>query len=193
MAKVYFFYSVMNAGKTTLLLQSRHNYEARGMRTFCLKPSLDTRDQTGFITSRIGLSAPCRMLKPDESIQSAVRDEVNSPLDCVLIDEAQFLEVRQVDEVFDLCDELDIPVLCFGLRSDFLGKPFEASAALMARADSLVELKTVCHCGKKATMNMRVDSLGQAVFSGEKILIGGDGTYVSVCRRHYKEGRAWGR
>ncbi len=190
MAKVYFFYSVMNAGKTTLLLQSRHNYESRGMRTLCLKPALDTRDQAGLITSRIGLEAPCRMLGEHESLLRAVRETVGDRLSCVLIDEAQFLSAGQTNEVFDACDELDVPILCFGLRSDFLGQPFEASALLMARADSLVELKTVCHCGKKATMNMRIDPQGRPVYAGEKVLVGGNDAYIPVCRRHYKEGQA---
>lgn len=192
MAKVYFFYSVMNAGKTTLLLQSRHNYESRGMRTFCIKPALDTRDPTGFISSRIGLTAPCHMLGKDESLLAVLRGSGQDQLSCILIDEAQFLSRGQAEEVFDACDELGVPLLCFGLRSDFLGQPFEASSILMARADSLVELKTVCHCGKKATMNMRIDPEGKAVYSGERILVGGEDSYVPVCRKHYVEGRAVG-
>lgn len=189
MSKVYFHYSAMNAGKTTLLLQIRHNYEESGMRTLCFKPAIDTRESAGEITSRIGLRAPCHMLGSDESIFQIVRgtQKDGKTVACVLIDEAQFLGVRQVGEVFDVCDTLGIPVLCFGLRSDFLGRAFPGSAELLAKADNLVELKTVCHCGRKATMNMRIDGRGMPVVSGEQILIGGNESYVSVCRKHFHE------
>jgi thymidine kinase len=189
MAKVYFYYSAMNAGKTTLLLQARYNYEERGLRTICFKPAIDTREEAGSITSRVGLSAPCTMLDSEESLYRITCEMQKStrPVACVLIDEAQFLTDRQAEEVFDICDILNIPVLCFGLRSDFLGRPFSASAILLSKSDKLVELKAVCHCGAKATMNMRTDPQGNAVTSGEQILVGGNDTYVSVCRRHFYE------
>jgi thymidine kinase len=189
MAKVYYYYSAMNAGKTTLLLQARYNYEERGLRTICLKPAVDIREHAGSIVSRVGLSAPCTMLGKDESLYRVICEMQKStrPVSCVLIDESQFLTASQAEEVFDVCDILNIPVLCFGLRSDFLGRPFPASSILLAKSDKLVELKAVCHCGSKATMNMRVDAQGNAVNSGEQILVGGNDTYVSVCRRHFSE------
>lgn len=189
MASVYFHYSAMNAGKTTLLLQARHNYLERGMHVLCLKPELDTRDEKGRIVSRVGLSAPCQLLSSSCSLYSTVCQELSSArrLDCVLIDEAQFLTIAQVEEAFLVCDTLHIPVMCYGLRSDFLGNPFPASVRLLAKSDNLIELKTICHCGKKATMNMRVDDQGHTVTSGEQVLVGGNNRYVALCRKHFQE------
>lgn len=189
MAGVYFYYSAMNAGKTTLLLQARHNYLERGMHVLCLKPATDTREQAGFITSRIGLNAPCTMLDSNASFYNIICHELGAVrrLDCVLVDEAQFLTEKQVEEAFLVCDTLGIPVMCYGLRSDFLGHPFPASTRLLAKADNIVELKTICYCGKKATMNLRVNSKGDAVTSGEQIMVGGNDSYISLCRKHFQE------
>lgn len=189
MASVYFHYSGMNAGKTTMLLQARHNYLERGMHVLCLKPKLDTRDEQGKIVSRVGLSAPCHLLSSSCSLYAAVCLELSSArrLDCVLIDEAQFLTVAQVEEALLVCDSLNIPVMCYGLRSDFLGNPFPASVRLLTKCDNLIELKTICHCGKKATMNLRMDAQGNAVTSGEQVLVGGNDRYVALCRKHFQE------
>jgi thymidine kinase len=189
MASVYFYYSAMNAGKTTLLLQARHNYLERDMHVLCLKPELDTRDEKGKIVSRVGLAAPCQLLSSSCSLYATVCQELAAArrLDCVLIDEAQFLSEAQVEEAFLVCDTLDIPVMCYGLRSDFLGNPFPASVRLLAKSDNLIELKTICHCGKKATMNLRMDAQGKAVTKGEQILVGGNDRYVALCRKHFQE------
>lgn len=183
MAKVYFYYSAMNAGKTTHLLQARYNYIERGMKTICLKPATDTRDGVETIKSRIGLEAPCYAVQETESLYTIIKEQL--PAACVLIDEAQFLNEAQVIEICKSCDDLDIPILCYGLRSDFTGKPFPGSAILLAQADILVELKTICHCGKKATMNLRLDECGIPVHIGNQVLIGGNAQYVAVCRKHF--------
>jgi thymidine kinase len=191
MAKLYFYYSAMNAGKTTALLQAAWNYRERGMRPLLLTPGLNTRDGLGRIASRIGLAADAVTFEQSESLSSLVRREHRSePVACVFVDEAQFLMRRQVDELGRIADEDGIPVLAYGLRTDFQGNLFEGSQYLLAWADVLSEIKTVCHCGRKATMVLRLDSVGRPVRSGEQIKVGGNESYVSVCRRHFRLGLA---
>ena len=193
MSKVYFYYSAMNAGKSTVLLQSSYNYQERGMNTLVLAPALDTRAGVGKVASRIGLSAEARAFGREENLFTiAETQHTKGVLSCVLVDEAQFLTKAQVEQLTDLADRLRIPVLCYGLRTDFLGNLFEGSLWLLAWADNLIELKTICHCGRKATMVLRLDAAGAPVKSGAQIEIGGNERYVSVCRRHYKDSQsAW--
>ena len=193
MSKVYFYYSAMNAGKSTTLLQSSYNYQERGMNTLVLAPALDTRAGTGKVASRIGLSAEARAFERGEDLFAFTEAEHRArTLSCVLVDEAQFLTRTQVEQLTDIADRLRIPVLCFGLRTDFQGNLFEGSQWLLAWADNLIELKTICHCGRKATMVLRLDASGAPVKTGAQIEIGGNDRYVSVCRRHYKESQhAW--
>ena len=193
MSKVYFYYSAMNAGKSTLLLQSSYNYQERGMNTLVLAPQFDTRAGPGKVASRIGLSAEAKGFKRDENLYTlAEEDHKQRILSCVLVDEAQFLTKAQVEQLTDLADRLRIPVLCYGLRTDFQSNLFEGSQWLLAWADNLIELKTICHCGRKATMVLRLDASGAPVKTGAQIEIGGNERYVSVCRRHYKESQnAW--
>lgn len=191
MSKVYFYYSAMNAGKSTVLLQSSYNYRERGMHTLLFIPAIDTRAGTGRIQSRIGLTADAMALQPDEDIFAHVKAaHAAQPVACVLIDEAQFLTRPQVEQLTDVSDRLGIPVLCYGLRTDFQGQLFPGSAALLALADNLIELKTICHCGRKATMNLRVGPDGRAVKEGAQVEIGGNERYVAMCRRHYKDALA---
>jgi thymidine kinase len=186
MAKLYFYYSAMNAGKSTVLLQSSYNYQERGMRTAIFAPAVDQRAGLGRVASRIGLSAPAHVFTPTDDLQMRLRHEPSEkPLACVLIDEAQFLTRRQVEQLGRVVDDDHIPVLCYGLRTDFQGNLFEGSAALLALADNLIELKTICHCGRKATMNLRVAPDGHALREGAQVEIGGNERYVSVCRRHF--------
>ncbi|HEX2099853.1 MAG TPA: thymidine kinase [Candidatus Synoicihabitans sp.] len=186
MAKLYFYYSAMNAGKSTVLLQSSYNYQERGMRTLLFAPAIDQRAGLGRIASRIGLSAPAHAFTADEDLFARVQHELKEgPLACVLIDEAQFLTRPQVEQLCRVTDELEIPVLCYGLRTDFLAQLFDGSAALLALADDLIELKTICHCGRKATMNLRIGPDGRAVRAGAQVEIGGNERYVSMCRRHF--------
>jgi len=188
MAKVYFYYSAMNAGKSTVLLQAAHNYHERGMRALKFIPAIDTRAGLGRIRSRIGIEAEAIALGEADDIFERVSGEHHAqPVACVLIDEAQFLSPMQVDQLTDIADALHIPVLCYGLRTDFRGALFPGSGALLGKADDLIELKTICHCGRKATMNLRVGSDGKAVHEGAQIEIGGDERYTAVCRRHFKE------
>jgi len=193
MSKLYFYYSAMNAGKSTTLLQSSYNYQERGMNTLVLAPALDTRAGLGKVASRIGLSAEARAFQRDANLFTvAEEDHEKRILSCVLVDEAQFLTRAQVEQLTDIADRLRIPVLCYGLRTDFQGNLFEGSQWLLAWADNLIELKTICHCGRKATMVLRVDASGAPVKTGAQIEIGGNDRYVSVCRRHYKESQhAW--
>jgi thymidine kinase len=190
MAKLYFYYSAMNAGKSTVLLQSSYNYRERGMDTLLYVPSIDDRYGVGKITSRIGLSSDAHMMDPGFDIYADVERaaRINNKLTCILIDEAQFLNKDQVMQLMRIVDELNIPVLCYGLRSDFMAEPFEGSKYLLALADNLVEVKTVCHCGRKAIMNMRVDDKGRKVTQGEQIAIGGNDMYVATCRKHFMSG-----
>ena len=191
MAKVYFYYAAMNAGKSTVLLQSSYNYRERGMRTLLFTPSIDTRYGTGRIESRIGLRSGAISLTPADNLLARVRTEhATQPVACVLVDEAQFLTGEQVWQCTDVADALDIPVLCYGLRTDFQGKLFPGSAALLGLADDLSELKTICHCGRKATMNLRTDAQGRAVGEGAQVEIGGNDRYVAMCRRHFKDALA---
>lgn len=191
MAKVYFYYSAMNAGKSTVLLQSSHNYRERGMRTLLFTPAIDTRFGTGRIESRIGLGADAIPLAATDDLLARARAEhAAAPLACVLIDEAQFLTPAQAWQCSDIADVLGIPVLCYGLRTDFQGKLFPGSAALLAIADDLTELKTICQCGRKATMNLRIDAHGRGVREGAQVEIGGNDRYIAMCRRHFKEALA---
>lgn len=191
MAKLYFYYSAMNAGKSTTLLQSSYNYQERGMNTVILTPLLDHRFGVGKVTSRIGLAAEALTFSQGENlveiIERLLRDR---PLHCVLVDEAQFLTKTQVQHLGDVVDRLDIPVLAYGLRTDFQGNLFEGSQWLLAWADNLEEIKTICHCGRKATMVLRLDDKGRPVRDGEQIKIGGNERYLSVCRTHFKTGIA---
>ena len=194
MSKLYFYYSAMNAGKSTVLLQSSYNYHERGMRTLLFTPSIDTRAGVGMIASRIGLSSSAIPLKPTDNLFEAVRSaHAESAVACVLVDEAQFLTREQVVQASDIADTLRIPVLCYGLRTDFQAKLFPGSAELLGLADNLIELKTICHCGRKATMNLRVDPNGKAVREGAQVETGGNDRYVAMCRRHFKEALAAAR
>ena len=188
MAKLYFYYSSMNAGKSTALLQSSYNYRERGMRTVVLAPDLDDRYGTGKVTSRIGIEAEAITFKTDDNLFSIVEKACEpDPIHCVLVDEAQFLTKEQVFQLSDVSDRLNIPVLAYGLRTDFRGEPFEGSKYLLAWSDNLKELKAICHCGSKATMVVRYDENGVAIKEGSQIEIGGNDRYVSMCRRHFKE------
>lgn len=188
MAKLYFYYSSMNAGKSTSLLQSSYNYKERGMNTLILAPELDDRYGVGKVTSRIGLESEAITFKGDDDLFSVVSTQVNAnPLHCVLIDEAQFLTKEQVFQLGEVTDQLNIPVLAYGLRTDFRGEPFEGSKYLLAWSDNLKELKAICHCGAKATMVVRMDEDGNAIKEGTQVEIGGNDRYVSLCRRHFRE------
>ena len=175
----------MNAGKTTVLLQSNYNYHERGMDTLLFLPLIDTRGGKGKIVSRIGLENEAINFDTDFDFFTYVKSCQKPALRCVLIDEAQFLKKEQVMQLKKITDELGIPVLAYGLRTDYMGEPFEGSTYLLAWAENLVEIKTICHCGKKATMNLRVDENGNPVRSGEQIVIGGNDKYVAVCYRHF--------
>ena len=190
MAKLYFYYAAMNAGKSTLLLQSAHNYNERGMTALILVPAIDDRYGQGKVTTRIGLQQDATVFDRQACLFTLVQSMLSATpqLHCVLIDEAQFLTQAQVWQLARIVDELKIPVLAYGLRTDFRAEPFEGSQYLLALADELVELKTICHCGKKAAMNMRVDQDGQAIREGEQVQIGGNESYVSTCRRHFVAG-----
>ena len=193
MAQMYFYYSAMNAGKSTVLLQSSYNYQERGMRTIVLTPRLDDRFGEGTVASRIGLDAPARSFDNGDDLLTYVSSEhKQEKVACVFVDEAQFLTDLQVDQLTEVCDSLNIPVLAYGLRTDFQGNLFPGSARLLAVADNFVEIKTICHCGRKATMVLRIGEDGKAVSDGAQIEIGGNERYVSVCRRHFKEGAAFG-
>ena len=188
MAKLYFYYSSMNAGKSTALLQASYNYRERGMNTIVLAPALDDRYGQGMVTSRIGLQSEAVSIRPDEDLFARVSSLMSEkPLHCVLIDEAQFLSKQQVLQIGRISDHLDIPVLAYGLRTDFQGEPFEGSKYLLAIADNLKEIKAICHCGSKATMVIRQDPDGNIITSGESVEIGGNDRYVSMCRKHFYE------
>jgi len=186
MAKLYFYYASMNAGKSTTLLQADFNYRERGMSTTLWTAALDDRAGPGQISSRIGLCADANMFDAETDLFAAIAARVDAgPLACVLVDEAQFLTRAQVLDLARVCDELGIPVINYGLRTDFTGTFFEGSAALLGLADILVELKGVCECGRKATMNMRIDDAGRPVAEGAQTAIGGNERYVALCRRHF--------
>jgi thymidine kinase len=190
MAKLYFYYSTMNAGKSTALLQASHNYEERGMRTLLYTARIDHRDG-GLIHSRIGIEREALHFHPELDLRAQIgAEDADASLACVLIDESQFLTPAQVKQLGAVVDELDIPVLCYGLRTDFRGELFPGSAQLLAWADNLVEIKTICHCGRKATMVVRVKADGTAEFEGAQIEIGGNERYVPLCRRHFSQALA---
>lgn len=186
MARLYFYYSTMNAGKSTMLLQASHNYRERGMRTLLLTAALDDRAGPGLIASRIGIAEPATTFAPDTDLFALVRDR-GAGCACVLLDEAQFLSQAQVWQLARVVDDLDLPVMCYGLRVDFRGQLFPGSAALLAWADELREVRTVCHCGRRATMVIRRDGQGRALREGAQVQVGGNETYVSLCRRHWRE------
>ena len=188
MAKLYFYYAAMNAGKSTTLLQADYNYRERGMETMLWTAGFDDRSGSGTIGSRIALSAPAATYGDDTDLFVAVGEEVKQrKLDCLLVDEAQFLTRDHVLQLCRIADEIGIPVLCYGLRTDFRGELFPGSAALLALADALIELKAVCECGRKAMMNLRVDGEGHAVAAGAQTEIGGNDRYIALCRRHFFE------
>jgi len=188
MAKLYFYYSSMNAGKSTALLQSSYNYRERGMNTLVLAPDFDDRYGGGKVTSRIGIETEAKTFRPEDDLLEQIEELCKeSPLHCVLIDEAQFLTKNQVFQLGEVTDKLNIPVLAYGLRTDFQGEPFEGSKYLLAWSDNLKELKAICDCGSKATMVVRFDEAGNAVTEGSQIEIGGNDRYVSMCRKHFKE------
>ncbi|MFT6778492.1 MAG: thymidine kinase [Paraglaciecola sp.] len=188
MAQLYFYYSAMNAGKSTSLLQSAYNYAERGMHAEIFTAALDNRFGIGKVTSRIGLESAAQLFTPQTNMQSSIEALLeNSKVDCLFIDEAQFLTKQQVQQLIYVVDNLNIPVLAYGLRTDFLAETFEGSRYLLAWADKLIELKTVCHCGRKATFVVRIDENGQAVKEGEQVEVGGNDRYESMCRRHFSE------
>ena len=186
MAKLYFYYAAMNAGKSTTLLQADFNYRERGMGTMLWTAAHDDRGGGGRVASRLGIGVEAEAYRAETDLAEAVLSERSiRPLHCILVDEAQFLSRAQVLQLCRLADRHDLPVLCYGLRTDFQGELFAGSAALLALADALVELKAVCECGRKATMNLRVDALGRAVTKGEQTEIGGNDRYLAMCRRHF--------
>lgn len=188
MAKLYFYYASMNAGKSTTLLQADFNYRERGMKTMLWTAEFDDRAGEGIIGSRIGLAAGAHGFTADTNMRGAILDaHAADPIACVLVDEAQFLSNAQVLQLARICDEADIPVLTYGLRTDFRGRLFAGSASLLALADALIEIKSVCECGRKATMNLRVDGEGNAVADGMQTEIGGNDRYIALCRRHFME------
>jgi thymidine kinase len=191
MAKLYFYYASMNAGKSTNLLQADFNYRERGMATMLWTAALDDRSGGQPIASRIGLEAGAHLFNGETDLwQRVTAAHAVEPLACILVDEAQFLSPLQVWQLARLADEVCIPVLCYGLRTDFQGELFPGSAVLLGIADSLVELKAVCWCGRKATMNLRVDESGAAVQHGAQTEVGGNDRYVALCRRHFREALA---
>lgn len=189
MAKLYFYYSAMNAGKTTNLLQSNYNYQERGMGTILFTPELDNRVRVGVIASRIGLQAEAYAFRAGCNLFDYAKQAIaksKHKIACVLVDESHFMNKNHVLQLTDIVDNLNLPVLAYGLRSDYTGEVFEGSKYLFAYADELSEIKTVCHCGKKATMNLRFDETGQAIKQGEQVAIGGNDQYISTCRKHFK-------
>lgn len=188
MAKLYFHYSTMNAGKSTLLLQASHNYRERGMHTILLTAALDDRAGEGRIGSRIGLGADAITFTDKDDLFGVLETELaKQPISCAFVDEAQFLTKTQVWQLARAVDDLGVPVMCYGLRVDFLGELFPGSAALLALSDEMREVRTICHCGKKATMVVRRGPDGKALRGGAQVQIGGNETYVSLCRKHWRE------
>ncbi|RJE82922.1 thymidine kinase [Paracoccus onubensis] len=186
MAKLYFHYSTMNAGKSTLLLQASYNYRERGMHTLLLTADVDDRVGEGRIASRIGIAEEARIFDTGTDLFALI-DRQHTVAACVFIDEAQFLTHQQVWQLARVADDLNIPVMCYGLRVDFRGELFPGSAALLALADDMREVRTICHCGKKATMVIRRDAKGRTITEGAQVQVGGNETYVSLCRRHWRE------
>lgn len=193
MAKVYFRYAAMNAGKSTQILQVRHNYHERHQTTLLLKPSVDTREGSDVVRARVGLEATVdALVAPGTDLKALLQARTEAGTarpDCILVDEAQFLQPEQVLALCDIADFEGIPIMCFGLRSDFRGQLFPGSATLMALADNIEELKTICWCGRKATVNARLVD-GQITLDGPQVLIGGNESYISLCRKHWREGKA---
>ena len=188
MAKLYFYYSTMNAGKSTTLLQSSYNYRERNMNTLVYTAAIDDRFGAGRVTSRIGISEQANTFARDTDLFAEIQQHVTKELlHCILVDEAQFLTKVQVYQLSDVVDKLKIPVLCYGLRTDFQAELFEGSRYLLAWADQLEELKTICYCGRKANFVLRLNEQGEVVKQGDQIQIGGNDSYLSVCRLHYKE------
>mgnify|MGYP003989907757 FL=1 len=188
MAKLYFYYSAMNAGKSTSLLQSAYNYKERGMRPYIMSAAIDNRYSVGKVTSRIGLEAEAYLFhKEDDLFKILSEENKKQGINCVLIDESQFLSRAQVKQLAIAVDDLDIPVLCYGIRTDFRGDLFPGSQHLLAWADNLIELKTICHCGSKATMVVRTDEKGNIINDGDQVVIGGNDRYQSMCRKHFAE------
>ncbi|MFK7902296.1 MAG: thymidine kinase [Nitratireductor sp.] len=186
MAKLYFSYSTMNAGKSTVLLQASHNYRERGMRTLLYTSSFDDRKEKGLIHSRIGISQEANLFKEGDDLYSVlVKEHESETVACVFIDEAQFLSEEQVWQLARFGDDFKVPVMCFGLRTDFQGKLFEGSKALLAIADTLREIRTICWCGSKANMVVRIDGDGNIIDEGAQVMIGGEEKYVSLCRKHW--------
>lgn len=188
MAQLYFYYSSMNAGKSTHLLQSSYNYNECGLRTILFTAQIDDRYSQGKISSRLGINADALLFNSETDLLREVNSmQAQIPVACVLIDEAQFLTKIQVKQLTDIVDELQIPVLAYGIRTDFLGQTFTGSAALLAWADKLVELKTICHCGRKANFVIRLNSDGNAATYGEQVEVGGNERYQALCRKHFKD------
>lgn len=188
MAKLYFHYSTMNAGKSTLLLQASHNYREGGMATYLITAQFDNRAGQGRIASRIGIGEPADTFAPGDDMYPKLQARLaQGPVACVFVDEAQFLSKDQVWQLARAVDDLKVPVMCYGLRVDFQGNLFPGSAALLAWADEMREVRTICHCGKKATMVIRRGPDGKALTAGEQVVIGGNETYVSLCRRHWRD------
>ncbi|MGB0907675.1 MAG: thymidine kinase [Maricaulaceae bacterium] len=189
MAKLYFSYSAMNAGKSAILLQSSYNYKERGMTTLLLKPAIDNREnKVDQIASRIGINAEADVFHADSNLETHILSvHEKTPLDCVLLDEAQFLMPDQVWQLAHVSDYHRIPIMCYGLRTDFKGELFPGSATLLAIADSVREIRTLCWCGRKATMTLRIDAAGGAITQGAQVEVGGNDKYVSLCRRHWQE------
>ena len=188
MAKLYFNYSTMNAGKSTVLLQASHNYRERGMETYLLTAQFDNRAGDGRIASRIGIGQDADTFAGGEDLFAKIDARLaQGPVACIFIDEAQFLEKEQVWQLARAVDDLGVPIMCYGLRVDFQGELFPGSAALLALSDEMREVRTICHCGKKATMVIRQDEDGNAILEGDQVQIGGNETYVSLCRRHWRE------
>ncbi len=187
MAKLHFYYSAMNAGKTTTLLQSDYNYRERGLQTLLFTPDFDNRYGEGWIASRIGLKSPATTYSSEFNFFNFLKNKTNTLIDisCILIDEAHFLTKMQVKQLCQIVDQLNIPVLTYGLRTDFKGEPFEGSKYLLALAEHLIEIKTICYCGRKAIMNQRVDGEGSPLLEGEQVEIGGNERYISLCRKHF--------
>ena len=188
MAQLYFYYSSMNAGKSTHLLQSSYNYNECGLRTVLYTAQIDDRYAQGKVSSRLGINADAQLFTSETDLLAQITGmQKDEKIACVLIDEAQFLTKVQVRQLTDIVDNLHIPVLAYGIRTDFLGQTFSGSAALLAWADKLVELKTICHCGRKANFVIRLDSDGKAVIGGEQVEVGGNERYQALCRNHFKE------
>ena len=193
MAKLRFYYSAMNAGKSTLLLQAAFNYQERGMAALLFTPEIDCRAQVGTIASRIGLSAVATPFNEEFNFFTHVEGylrQTGQKTCCIMVDEAHFMTKQHVKQLTQIVDDLNVPVLAYGLRSDFRGEPFEASQYLLIWAEELIEIKTVCHCGSKASMNLRIDRNGDAVWEGEQVEIGGNERYISLCRKHFFKGQS---